>query len=62
MDPLEMKLGRIRAGLTQYELAQKANVHPSRLSEMETGKRPITDAVVEALDRELAGVGQGRLE
>ena len=60
MDPLEMKLGRIRVGLTQFELAQKAGVHPSRLSEMETGKRPIADAVIVVLDRELAGVGLER--
>ena len=57
MDGLELKLGRIRVGLTQFELAQKAGVHPSRLSEMETGKRPIDAVVVDALARELAGVG-----
>lgn len=57
MDSLKLKLRRIRVGLTQFELAQKAGVHPSRLSEMETNKRPIADVVVEALDRELAKVG-----
>ena len=54
MDGLELKIRRIRAGLTQYDLAQEAGIHPSRLSEMETGKRPITDAVTDVLDKELS--------
>ena len=54
MDGLELKIRRIRAGLTQYALAQDAGIHPSRLSEMETGKRPIADAVTDALNKELA--------
>ena len=62
MDGLELKLGRIRVGLTQFELAQKAGVHPSRLSEMETGKRPIDSVVVDALNRESANTGLGRPE
>ena len=60
MDGLELKLGRIRVGLTQFELAQKAGVHPSRLSEMETGERPIDSVVVDALDRESANMGLER--
>ena len=56
MNGLELKIKRIRAGLTQYDLAQKAGIHPSRLSEMETGKRPVSDAVYDALDKELAEV------
>ena len=60
MNGLDLKIRRIRAGLTQYDLAQEAGVHPSRLSEMETGKRPIDDVVVDALDRELAAVGSER--
>ena len=56
MDGLELKIRRIRAGLTQYDLAQEAGIHPSRLSEMETGKRPITDAITDALDKELSKV------
>ena len=54
MDGLELKIRRIRAGLTQYALAREAGIHPSRLSEMETGKRPIADAVTDALNKELA--------
>ena len=51
MDGLELKLARVRLGLTQYELGQKLRVHPSRLSEMERGQRDVTPAVVEALER-----------
>ena len=57
MEPIELKILRIRAGMTQYELAEKSGVHPSRVSEMETGKRPIGAAVLEVLDRELAEAG-----
>ena len=52
MEAMELKIRRIRAGLTQYDLAREADIHPARLSEMETGKRAIADSVVEALDRE----------
>lgn len=54
MDGLDLKLRRVRAGLTQYDLGQKAGVHPTRISEMERGQRPISDAVVKALDKKLA--------
>lgn len=51
MDGLELRIARVRAGLTQYEFAKLAEVHPSRLSEMERGQREITPAVVAALDK-----------
>ena len=54
MDGLELKILRIRTGLTQDDLAQGAGIHPSRLSEMETGKRPVTEAVTGALDKEVS--------
>ncbi len=50
MDGLELKLRRIRAGLTLYDLGQRSSVHPSRISEMERGQRTIAAAVVAALD------------
>ena len=57
MDPLELKIRRVRAGLTQYELAKRSGIHPARVSEMERGQRSIAEAVVRALDRELAEAG-----
>jgi transcriptional regulator with XRE-family HTH domain len=31
-------------GLTQFDLALKLGIHPARISEMETGKRPVPEA------------------
>ena len=62
MDGLGLKLKRVQAGLTQYELAQRSGVHPARISEMETGKRPIIQAVVDVLSHEMSGVGRERPE
>ena len=50
MDGLELKLKRIRLGLTLYDLGQKSGVHPSRISEMERDQRAIAVAVVATLD------------
>lgn len=58
MDGLELKIRRIRAGLTQYDLSLRCGVHPSRLSEMERGQRPIANAVLRALEKELAHVAE----
>ena len=62
MDGLDLKLMRVRAGITQYELAQRSGVHPARISEMETGKRPIIQAVFDVLSHEMSGVGRERPE
>ena len=56
MNPLELKIWRVRAGLTQYEVAQRVGIHPIRVSEMERGQRPIAEAVVRVLEEALAGV------
>ena len=57
MDPMELKIRRIRTGMTQSQLAEKAGVQPSRQSEMETEKQAIADSVIEVLDRELTEAG-----
>ena len=51
MDGLELKLARVRAGLTLWELGKLAGVHPARISEMERDQRAIAEAVVAALDK-----------
>ena len=51
MDGLGLKIARIKRGWTQWDLATKVRVHPARISEMERGRREITEAVVEALGR-----------
>ena len=54
MDGLELKLARVRAGLTLWEVGQLVGLHAARISEMERGQRPIVDAVFQAINKELA--------
>ena len=51
MDGMELKIARVRAGLTLYELGKLSDVQPPRISEMETGKRPVSQAIIDALER-----------
>ena len=61
MDGLGLKIERITRGLTQWDLAKKAGVHPARISEMERGRRDVAEAVVEALGlMELAATADTR--
>ena len=60
MDGMDLKIARIRAHLTLWELGSLAGVHPARISEMERGQRPITDVVLEALSLEMSGAGRER--
>ena len=62
MDGLDLKLKRVQAGLTLWQLGKLAGVHPARISEMERGQRPILDAVVDALVYEVGGAGRERSE
>ena len=54
MDGLELKILRVRAGLTLWQLGKLTGVHPARISEMERGQRPMSEVVVQALDKERA--------
>lgn len=64
MDGLELKIARVRAGLTLWKLGQLAGVHAARISEMERGQRAIAKAVVTALEEvpgvvvQIAGMGE----
>ena len=62
MNGLDLKLKRVRVGLTLWQLGKLAGVHPARISEMERGQRPITDVVVDALSHEMSGAGREREE
>ena len=62
MDGMDLKIARIRARLTLWELGRLAGLHAARISEMERGQRLITDAVVDALSHEMGGVGRERSE
>ena len=50
MNGLALKMTRIRAGLTQYQLGQKSGIHPARISEMERGQRPVSPALTRVLE------------
>ena len=60
MNGLDLKLKRVRVGLTLWQLGKLAGVQPARISEMERGQRPITDVVVDALSLEMSGAGRER--
>ena len=62
MDGLDLRIMRVRAGITRYLLAQRSGIHPARISDMERGQRPITDVVVDALSHEMSGAGREREE
>lgn len=54
MDGLQVKIARIRVGLTLWDVGQLVGLHAARISEMERGQRPISDTVVKALEKKLA--------
>ena len=60
MNGLELKVKRIRAGLTLWALGQKAGIHPARISEMERNQRPVAVHIEGILDQVLEGTPTGR--
>ena len=62
MDGLDLRIMRVRAGITRYLLAQQSGIHPARISDMECGQRPITDVVLDARSHEMSGAGREREE
>ena len=59
MESLELKLLRVKAGLTQWDLAQQLRIHPARISEMERGRRAISPDMEQALERILSPANAG---
>src|SRR5271156_1951107 len=53
-DESPVKVWREKRGLTQRDLAQQAEVSPSYLAEIETGKKPGSAAALRKLSRVLA--------
>ena len=62
MNGLELKLMRVKAGLTLWELGRATGLHPARLSEMERDQRRIADTVLVALGQKLSEAGPVRAE
>lgn len=46
---IDIKIARLKAGMRQYDLAAKVGIHPSHLSEIETGRRQPSPEVLERL-------------
>ena len=46
---IELKIMRMRAGIRQYELAARLGIHPSQLSEIESGRRQPSPELLEHL-------------
>lgn len=50
----ELKIKRVAAGLTQWDIAKQLNLQPTRISEMERGQRPVAEAVIQVVEKALA--------
>ena len=46
---IDIKIARLKAGILQYDLAAKIGIHPSHLSEIETGRRKPSPELLERL-------------
>lgn len=46
---LDIKIARLKAGFRQYDVAARLGIPPSRLSEIESGRRQPSDALLEKL-------------
>lgn len=51
MNNIELIVVRLKAGLKQYELAEELGIPAPYLSEMETGRRPITPEIYKEIQR-----------
>jgi len=46
---LDIKIARLKAGMRQYDLAARLAIPPSRLSEIESGRRQATPEIIQEL-------------
>ena len=44
---IDIKARRLRAGIRQYDLAARIGIYPSRLSEIEAGRRRLSPELLE---------------
>jgi len=52
---IDIKLARIKSGIRQYDLAARLGISPSRLSEIESGRREPSQELVKRLCKILGG-------
>lgn len=48
---LELKFARLKAGLKQYEVANRLGIDPARLSEIEAGRRQLSPELAKQIDQ-----------
>ena len=46
---IDLKISRIKSGYRQYEVAAKLRIHPCQLSEIESGRRKPSDAMLKRI-------------
>jgi transcriptional regulator with XRE-family HTH domain len=55
---LQLKIMRLKAGIRQYELAARLGIHPSKLSEIESGRYTPSPELIDRLMQIVKG-GEG---
>ena len=51
MTGLELKILRVKAGLTQFDVGELLKVNPGRISEWEKGRRAISESIRDDLEK-----------
>ncbi|MCK4789106.1 MAG: helix-turn-helix transcriptional regulator [Desulfobacteraceae bacterium] len=47
--PLDLKIARIKVGLKQYELAARVGIGPTKLCEIEAGRREVSPELLKRI-------------
>jgi len=62
---LDIKIARLKAGFRQYDVAARLGIPPSRLSEIESGRRQPSDVLLKRLlemfDQTKSGEAEGEV-
>lgn len=59
---LDIKIARLKAGMRQYDVAARLGIHPSQLSEIESGRRQPSPELLEQLMQILNPTRSGKTE
>lgn len=62
MQGIDIRIARIRAGMKQYELAQRAGIREPELSMIETGRKRPSPEKAARIENALSAAGSPALE
>lgn len=62
LEGMEIKIARVRAGLRQYEVAESVGIPPSRLCEIEAGRRQPSPELLARILQVIEGGPDGQTE